>query len=637
MLNALRKGVGSWVAKIFLGLLILSFGVWGIGDIFRGGSQAVLATIGGTKITSSELNVAYRREVQTISVQLGRPIDPEMAAQLGVGQRAFQQLLSRTLLAEVAADYGLAISDDVLRNTVVNNPAFQTSGGRFDRTLFQQVLFNSGLNEETYLAGLRGDLAREQLVSSLVAGTNIPAALAEPIFRFREEARVGEYFVIANDFFRNIDPADEAGLEEYHRLNSQRYMAPELRALTYVHITPEDLLSEIEVSENDLLAEYEARVDEFTVVERRAVDQLLYADEDAARAARSRLVNGEDINVVAASTGALNAETISLGILTRDALPGDLAEHIFALAPQEIGLPFQSPLGWHLMRVTERVPGGVQSLEEVREDLTRAIALLGATDGLYGLSNSLEDELASGATLEEAASRLALEARRIEALDQRGFDAGGAPVLDLPVGQQFVDFVFRADVGFESSPQETADAGYFVVRVDSATPQSVRALEDVREQVMADWRRDQQATEAARAANETLELLRSGRSFDSLAGDFATALDRTEPLPRVGGAHTGVPAAIAGGLFTLQTGEFTTAPLTDGSGYVVARLDEIIRAAASADSEALDELRSNLANALVTDLMSQYQLAISDRIGVDINQGLADSILLGGGALGGGG
>ena len=92
-----------------------------------------------------------------------------MAAQLGVGQRAFQQLLSRTLLAEVAADYGLAISDDLLRNTVVNNPAFQTSGGRFDRTLFQQVLFNSGLNEETYLAGLRGDLAREQLVSSLVA------------------------------------------------------------------------------------------------------------------------------------------------------------------------------------------------------------------------------------------------------------------------------------------------------------------------------------------------------------------------------------------------------------------------------------------------------------------------------------
>ena len=64
MLNALRKGVGSWVAKIFLGVLILSFGVWGIGDIFRGGKQAVLATIGGTKITNSELNAAYRREVQ---------------------------------------------------------------------------------------------------------------------------------------------------------------------------------------------------------------------------------------------------------------------------------------------------------------------------------------------------------------------------------------------------------------------------------------------------------------------------------------------------------------------------------------------------------------------------------------------
>ena len=303
MLNALRKGVGSWVAKIFLGLLILSFGVWGIGDIFRGGSEAVLATIGGTKITTSELNVAYRQEVQSISAQIGRAIDPEMAQQLGVGQRAFQSLLSRTLLAEVAADYGLAISDEVLRSAVFSDPAFQSNDGQFDRRIFLQILFNAGLDEATYLAGLRGDLAREQLVSSLVAGTNIPAALAEPIYRFREEARVAEYFVIANDFFDDIEPADDAALEQYHRANSQRYMAPELRSVTYIHVTPEDLIGEIEVSENELVAEYEARLDEYTAAERRTVDQLLYADEDAARLARDRLVGGEDINVVAAATG----------------------------------------------------------------------------------------------------------------------------------------------------------------------------------------------------------------------------------------------------------------------------------------------------------------------------------------------
>ncbi len=635
MLNALRKGVGSWVAKIFLGVLILSFGVWGIGDIFRGGKQAVLATIGGTKITNSELNAAYRREVQIISSQIGRAIDPQMAQQLGVGQRAFQRLLSQTLLAEAAGDYGLAISDAVLRSAVVSDPTFQTNDGQFDRTIFQQVLFNAGLDEGTYLADLRGDLTREQLVSSLVAGSNVPAALAEPIYRFREESRVGEYFVITNDFFRTIGPADDAALEEYHRTNSQRYTAPELRSVTYVHITPEDLVSEIEISEGELAAEYEARLGEFTVAEKRTVDQLLYAEGEDARLARERLVAGEDIAVVAASTGALNADAISLGVLTRDSLPEELAERIFTLAPQEIGLPFQSLLGWHLFRVTNSVPAQARSLEDMREDLTRDLALRAATDGLFGLSNSIEDELAGGATLEEAASRLALNVHRIEALDRNGSDGTGLPVADLPAGQDFVDFVFRSDIGFESSPQETKDAGYFVVRVESSNPPSVRPLEDVREQVMADWRKEQQATEARNAANEALESLRTGRSFDSLASDFSSALTKTEPLPRVGGERTGIPGAVTGALFTLQLGGYTTAPLADGSGYVVARLDEIVGAEPGGDSGRLDQLRANLANALAVDLMSQYQRAVSDRLGVDINQGLADAVLLGG--TGGGG
>ena len=637
MLNSMRKGVKSWPVKILLGVMILSFGVWGVGDIFRGGSRAVLATIGGTKITQSALNNAYRREVQNLSAQLGRAIDPETASQLGLGQRAFQSLLSRTLLAEVAADYGLAISDAVLRNAIVSDPVFQTNDGRFDRAIFEQILFTNGLDEETYLSSLRGDLAREQLVSSIVAGTVIPTGMAEPIFRFREEARVADYFVIANGFFRDIEAADEAALEEYHRTNSQRYMAPELRAVTYIHLTPEALVSEIEVTEDELIAEYEARIDGFIIAEQRTVDQLLYADEDAARLARNRLVDGEDITAVAVSTGALNANAISLGVLTRDGLPDDLAEHIFALAPQEVGRPFQTLLGWHVVQVTDATPGGVRSLDEVRDRLTRDVALRAAADALFGLSNSIVDELASGATLEEAAGRLAFDVIRIEAMDQRGRDAAGNPIAGLPDGQSFVNFVFRSDVGFESSPEETSTGGYFIVRVDSAKPPAVRPLETVREQVGAHWFAGQQEIAAQGAANETLELLRAGRSFDSLAGDFDAGVSRTEPLRRAGREPGAVSAALAGALFTLRRGEYTVAPLSDGTGYVVARLDEIVGVEPGANGDRLDQLRASLANALVGDLMSQYQVAVSGTIGVDINQGLADAVLLGGGALAGGG
>ena len=162
MLNAIRKNAGSWIVKVLMLLLVASFAIWGIGDIFYGGGQnPAVATVGDAEIPASELADAFNRSVNNLQRQLGPDFDRERAIQLGVMQQALQSLVAERLISLRANDMGLAVPDDALRAMITDNPAFQ-SAGQFDRSRFDQLLRLNGLSEDGYLAGLRQDVMRER-------------------------------------------------------------------------------------------------------------------------------------------------------------------------------------------------------------------------------------------------------------------------------------------------------------------------------------------------------------------------------------------------------------------------------------------------------------------------------------------
>ncbi|MCH7543360.1 MAG: SurA N-terminal domain-containing protein, partial [Proteobacteria bacterium] len=148
MLQALRKQTGSWIVKILLGLLILSFAVWGINDIFLGERDPVVAEVGGVKITSSQLNREFRRELARVSPMFGGRLDREQAKQLGLLDGALDGLVNRILFSLGTRDLGLAISEQLVKQTIRANPEFHDDRGRFDRRLFSNVLFQNNFTED---------------------------------------------------------------------------------------------------------------------------------------------------------------------------------------------------------------------------------------------------------------------------------------------------------------------------------------------------------------------------------------------------------------------------------------------------------------------------------------------------------
>ena len=144
MMQWMHRISTSWVASIFMGLLALSFIVWGIADVFTGMTSTALATVGSTEISSDAFSRSYRNFLRNQGQQLGMDITPDMAQKMGLGNVALQQLVSRTALDNTVARMGLTTSDAALSQNVRSQPSFHGITGQFDHNTFLQVIRNNG-------------------------------------------------------------------------------------------------------------------------------------------------------------------------------------------------------------------------------------------------------------------------------------------------------------------------------------------------------------------------------------------------------------------------------------------------------------------------------------------------------------
>ena len=240
MLQAIRDRASSWVAKALFGLLILTFAVWGIGDIFRrGGGETTVLVIGDQKVPATDLQTAWRVELDRIRNIFGGAIDTAQAKAIGLLDQVIDGVVRRELLTQEAERLNLALADDVIRRSIHTSPAFQGAGGTFDRNLYAGVLRQNRLSEAAYEAQLRSDLLREQLTGALTDGAAAPEALAAPLYRQRFEKRVAELVFIPMERAGDVaEPTDQDLAEIYDRLQ-ENFRTPEYRGFTALLLTPD--------------------------------------------------------------------------------------------------------------------------------------------------------------------------------------------------------------------------------------------------------------------------------------------------------------------------------------------------------------------------------------------------------------
>ncbi len=351
--SAFEKGIARFVLIALMAVLVLSFAVWGIGDIFRGGTATTVATVGDTQINVQTFQTAYNREVQNLGRMVGRGLTPDQARQFGIDQRVLNQLVTEATLDERGRQLGLGIDDDTIRTRIVSTPQFRGPTGQFDRTAFQEVLRQNGYNEQTYIDLERRLAVRQQIAGAVSDKLGTPQVLIDAMTRFQNETRQAQYVVIGATQAGEVPAPDAATLQAYFDANKAAFRAPEFRKLVVLTLSPQEQIGFQQVPDAQLDEEV-ARLRETS--ERRAIQQLTFQTPEDAEAAARKLKEGLSFEDLAKERNVTPAD-LSLGNLSRAQIADPaVRDAAFALAAGAVSEPVRGRFGTVLLKVTAIEP-----------------------------------------------------------------------------------------------------------------------------------------------------------------------------------------------------------------------------------------------------------------------------------------
>lgn len=619
MLDSLRRHATGWVAKLLFAILILSFAVWGIGDVFLGSTGGNrLAEVAGSTITNEEVTDEFDRQFRQMQEQFGQQLDRQAAVSLGVLNQALQTAIARRLVDAHARDLDLVVADETLAQRIRQDPNFQSQGG-FDRARFDLFLRSIGMSEQDYIASLRNDLVRGRLIDALAGPVAAPETLARKLVEHREERRRGTALLVEAAGVTVEDPSEEA-LAAYLKENEQAYSAPEYRDLTLLVLGPEDLVEEIEVSDADVRAAYDSRIDSYRKLEQRRIEQLLAADEAVIRRAAEMVAGGQSFEATAAAMKADGVERSEVGPLARGDLPASLDEAAWGLAEGAVSAPVQSAFGWHLLRASSIEPEETQPFEAVRDELRRELALERAGNELPDLATRLDDEIAAGTPLDEAGAKLGLEVLKLQGVDRSGHNAAQERLAADRLTGEILNAAFTATEGETSLLEQTPDGRYYMVRVDKVEPSRPRTVEEVRNELVTAWKEDERKKRAKVRAEELRTQATSPAALQDLAGrEQGVRLIPIGPVTRTDpGQIEGLDANAVTALFATEAGSVAAEPVDVPGGWALVATEEVLPA--QVDQTLVDATETAVVSSLQNELIAGYEAALRQRYPVSVDQ-----------------
>jgi peptidyl-prolyl cis-trans isomerase D len=622
MLDVLRRNASGWLAKILIGLLVLSFAVWGVADMVTGVGRYTAAKVGSTEISAPDFQRAYQNQLDAIAQRFGRRLTPnEARTLLQLDSQVIEQLVAATAIDNHAQELNLAITDNAVIAAVQADPMFSGADGNFDPARLEQVLRQAGYTQERFLAERRRDMVRDQLTDALLQNVQPPQMLINLMQTYSGEARTVRYFVLDPKTAPLKAPTDD-DLKKTYEQNKSQFMTPEYRKFEVLMLTSADAQKQIPVTDAELEAAYERDKALFAVPEKRQILQIAFKDETEAEKARAEILGGKSFEEVAKSVGA-KPEDIDLGTLTRSQMfDPKIAEAAFSLEKDTVSEVVKGNLTTVLLWVKEISPGNQPKLDEIRDQLKERITRLGAGDQIRKLHDSVDDNRLAGKSLKEIADTLKLTFQAVESADRSGNGKDGKPAFASPDLARVVQTAFSGEVGVDNEVIELSDNGYAWVNLISVTATQQKPFDDVRDEVKTVWENNQRQDALRAQAKELLDKLKSGETFEAVAQSVAAEVQTTPAFKR-GDRLPQLSASAVTRVFSLPKGNPIDVPTADNESRMVLEVTDIAEPP-KADAKTLEEVNQSVMNQLRNDILEQYVMRLRSSQGASINQAVVD-------------
>ena len=627
MLTQLRKGIGTWVAKIFIGILILSFAVWGVSGIALTSSNQTLASVGDIELSRQDYERLFPIVVNQWNQRLRTRLSRQQIRAFDIPSQVKTQLINQAAVDSHTQSLGLGVSDAAIADAIKNDPQLQDEAGRFNKVLLKEILRSQRMSDDQYFHEQRVSAQRTQITSLFTQKKLVSDALINSLYHHREDKLKVAYFVMPATAAKPVKEPSEADLQALYNNSKASYRAPEYRKVALFVLSQADLAKKVSVTDEQLNKLYAAREKRYVTPERRVYEQILFENKEKALEAHKALTKGDKFADVAKKFGKDGKATKFGPVAKADMADASLATVVFGLAKDGFSEPVEGTFALSLVKVTAIEPRVQKALKDVRAELSKVLQERAARAEIKKLYDKVEDIRAGGVSIEELAKEMGGTAVVIDAMDAKGVGLDGKAVNTLPPTTKLSAAVFQSDIGEDTLPVRHQDGGYVWYDVLQIIPSRLKPFSEVKKEVRAAWLVQEKQKLASEAAATLAKRLESGEKFDKVAKSLKAKVITPDAFGR-GSVAKDIPAFFANRLFSVKANGIATGLDSNNKSWLIVKVLEHLPAKTS--GPAYDAYKTKLNNELQVELtgdfVDQYLKGLRAHYGVEENAQLFEQL-----------
>ncbi len=642
LISAIRDRLTGWIVWIIVGLICLTFALWGIQSYFEGLNRVVVAEVNGEEISYEEYQNSLQSRRANMARAFGGRVDQSMFNTPEFRTQTVDELVGQTLLREDVDNSGYRIGDEALTAQIQSFPVFQGSNGQFNKDLYVQTLRSQGMSPQGFEESQRQQSAVNQIRASFSQSAFVTDHDVDRLVKLTQQEREVDYFTLLPEKYEEGIEVEDAAVTSEFEDNKESYRLPARMKVEYVELSVPKLMEDVTVSDEELELLYEESRDNYIQAERRKASHILVklaedADADTDREAREKIEglleqargdadfaelakeNSEDVG--SANSGG------DLGYVERGVMVPPFEEALFAMEEGTISDPVRSKFGYHIIQLVEVQEERGKTFEEAKDELMEQEKLRLAEEKYIDLGELLRTTVfEEDQSLEPAADEIDVE---LQTSDWISANEGTGVFSDPAVRQA----AFAEEVVDE-------DLNSAVVEVGVDTLVAMRRVEHEDSRLPEFDEVKDKVTESVKnqALNETLETvakdavakLESGTSWEDVLEELEV---ESAQLPvKKDESQSPVERPLAEVVFTLA-GPTDDKPVfgssqIPGSGHVVYALKSVTEVdVASVDDAVRDQLKAQLSQRYGDEAFASYQQGMRERADVRIlDENLGDNV-----------
>lgn len=638
MLDGIRKAANNWLGRavliVIMGFLILSFAVWGIGDMLRTQGVTSVATVGRIDIPSETFRRSYTSALEDVSQRLRRRLTNEEARAFGLDRQVLSRLISEAALDQQAQSFGLNLSNEEVVRLTMEEAAFKGANGQFDRARFYEVLRQNSLTEAGFFAEQKRSMLRRQIAAGL--GSEVPPsqALVDAAYRYVSEERTVSSFTLTPAALGEVPLPDDAQLKEFFEGRKSEFRAPEYRKVVLLSALPAELGIDLTVTDADLRRVYDRALaaGQMGTPAKRQVKQILFPNEADAIAGALRISAGTSFETLLTERNVKPADA-DLGFKTkREFADPAVADAAFSTDEGQVSKPVKTNFGFALLKVEKIDPGTEVPFETAKANLGEAAKADKLRSDpriqarLDEIQKKIDDAKIAGKSLTEAAPAAGLKIATVDAVDASGKAKDGT-IVTLPGAEETLKAIFQSDIGLDNEAIRLRQGGLVWFEIAGVEPARDRSFEEAKAEALVRFKADDLAKRLSARANELVKRLEGGEAMAAVAASI-NAEAKDIKVTRQNGGELGATAAAQA--FGIAVGKAVSAALPGEAGRVVMLVKESKVSPLDPASALGGQFRKQIGEQVAEDIVAQYIQRVQTSVGTTINQKAFQSAVGGG-------